>query len=247
MAPLLSFERVTKHYREPGGETVTVLDDVSFELDAGDSVGVLGMRRSGKSTLLRVAAALEEPDSGIVRFDGLDVGTLSEAARAELVREKIGFAPAVWHATRGQRVVDFVALPLLSANHSFHDATVQARQVLERVGATSRADTRVSELSPGERTRVSIARALVRNPALLLVDEPSVTPSPGERDEIHALLREFAHDPSLTVIVASEDVAAIRTARRPMTISDGTLRMRSPWTGRLIEFPQSRTGDQRGS
>ncbi len=87
----------------------------------------------------------------------------------------------------------------------------------------------------------------MRDPALLLVDEPSVTPSPGERDEIHALLRGLAQHPDLAVIVASEDVAAIRTARRPMTISDGRLRMRNPRSGRLIEFPQDRAGDQRGS
>jgi ABC-type lipoprotein export system ATPase subunit len=247
MPPLLSFENVTKRYREPGGQTIAVLDDVSFKLDAGDSIGILGLRRSGKSTLLRIAAAIEQPDSGIVRFDGEDIGALSEAARAQLVREKIGLAPAVWHATRGQRVVDFVALPVLSNNESFHDATVIARQALERAGATSRADARVADLSPGERTRVSIARALARNPVLLLVDEPSVTPSPGERDEIHELLRSFARDPSVTMIVASEDVAAIRTARRPMTISDGKIRMRGGRSGRLIQFPEGRAGDPRST
>jgi len=247
MPPLLSFENVTKHYREPGGQTLRVLDRVSFELEAGDSAGVFGLRRSGKTTLLRVAAGIERADSGTVRLDGHDVATMSEAAHARLLRDKIGLAPVGWHATRGQRVVDFVSLPLLSNDTSFHDANVIARHALERVGATSRADARVAELSPGERTRVSIARALARGPVVLLVDEPSVTPSPGERDEIHSLLRSFAHDPGLTVVVASEDIAAIRTARRAMTISDGQLRVSGQRPGRLIPFPDGRSGTEQTS
>jgi len=247
MPSLLSFENVSKHYREPGGQTLLVLDRVSFDLEAGDSAGVFGLRRSGKTTLLRVAAGIERPDSGIVRFDGHDIATMPEAARALLVRTKIGMAAVGWHATRGQRVVDFVSLPLLSNNLSFHDANVIARHALERVGATSRADARVAELSPGERTRVSIARALARDPVLLLVDEPSLTPSPGERDEIHALLRSFAHDPALTVVVASEDIAGIRTTRRAMTIADGQLRVSGQRSGRLIPFPDGRSGAERSS
>jgi len=240
---LLSFERVSKRYLDLGVHEQVVLDDVSFEVAAGTSVGVWGPRRSGKSTLLRIAAGIELPDAGAVRFRGRDVARLSDRERARLVRSEIGLAPASWRETRNVRVVEQVALPLLSGGASMREASVRARAVLERVGATSRADAPIFELSPGERTRVAIARGLVRDPSLLLVDEPALTPSPAERDELYALLRSLAGERGLTVLVASEDLAAIRTARHAMTISDGRLRS-SQRAGRVVPFPEGRA--QRG-
>jgi ABC-type lipoprotein export system ATPase subunit len=239
VTPLLAFEEVSKHLVDGGGRSTAVLDRVTFQVQAGESVGVWGMRRSGKSMLLRIAAAVEVPDSGAVRFEGRDLTQMSRKEVAHLLRTKIGLAPMEWHATRNELVVDHVALPALSVGASLHDAQIAARAVLERVAATHRADVRMGELSPGEHTRVSIARALVRDPVLLLVDEPGATPSPGDRDEIYALLRSLAKDPALTLIVASEDVAAIRTARRAMTLSDGELRS-SDRHGQVVRFPRRR-------
>lgn len=240
---LLAFEHVSRRHRDLGGREIAVLDQVSFEIGSGDSVGIWGLRRSGKSTLLRIAAGLELPDAGIVRFEGHDLTSLSELERARLVRTRIGLAPASWRETRNVRVVEHVALPLLSTGARLREASVAARGVLERVGATSRADTPVLELSPGERTRVAIARALVRGPSLLLIDEPALTPSPSERDELYALLRSLAAEPRLTLVVASEDLAAIRTARQAMTISDGAIRS-SRRPGQVLPFPGDRV--QRG-
>lgn len=237
--PLLSFERVSKRYLDLGAREQTVLDGVSFEIEPGASVGLWGLRRSGKSTLLRIASGIELPDAGVVRFEGRDITTLSDRERARLVRTKIGLAPSSWRETRNVSVVECVALPLLSAGASMREACVTARAALERVGATGRADAPVLELSPGERTRVAIARALVRDPSLLLVDEPGLTPSPSERDEIYALLRSLAGERGLTLVVASEDLAAIRTARQAMTISDGTVRS-SHRSGRVVPFPEDR-------
>lgn len=237
--PLLAFEDVTRHVVDGGGRSNAVLDRVSFEIEAGESVGVWGMRRSGKSTLLRIAAGVELPDTGVVRFEDRDLSRLSRGERAQLLRTKIGLAPMEWHATRNEQVVDHVALPALSDGASLRGAQIAAREVLERVGVTSRADARMVELSPGERTRVSIARALVRDPVLVLVDEPGATPSPGDRDEIYALLRSLGKDPVLTLVVASEDVAAIRAARRALTLSDGQIRS-SDREGRVVRFPRRR-------
>lgn len=236
---LLSFENVTRAAPDLGGRSIALLDGVSFDVEAGESVGVWGLRRSGKSTLLRMAAGVELPDSGTVRFEGRDFARLSRSERARLLRRKIGFAPVEWHATRNELVVDHVALPALSLGASLREAAVKARTVLERVGAANRADARLVELSPGEHTRVSIARALVRDPVLLVVDEPGATPSPSDRDAIYALLRSLARDPALTLIVASEDVGAIRMARRAMTISDGSVRS-SDRAGQVVRFPDRR-------
>jgi putative ABC transport system ATP-binding protein len=236
---LLAFEQVSKRHIDLGVHEHVVLDDVSFEVEAGTSAGIWGPRRSGKSTLLRIAAGIELPEAGVVRFEGRDITKLSDRERAWLVRTKIGFAPSSWRDTRNVHVVEYVGLPLLSGGASMREASVKARAVLERVGATSRADAAIFELSPGERTRVAIACALVRDPALLLVDEPALTPNPSERDELYALLRSLTGERGLTVVVASEDLAAIRTARQSMTISDGKLRS-SHQTGRVVPFPEDR-------
>lgn len=238
MTSLLAFEQVTKRYRDPGGREVVVLDSVSFEIAEGDSVGVWGVRRSGKSTLLRIAAGLEVPDAGRIRFHGTDLTRLSDTDRARFVRTRIGLASTGWRETRNVRVVDHVALPLLSTGASLREASIAARSALEQVGATSRADGSLLDISPGERTRVAIARALVRDPALLLVDEPALTPSPSERDEIYALLRALASQAGLTLVVTSEDLTAIRTARQALTISDGTIR--SSRRQQVVPFPEDR-------
>jgi ABC-type lipoprotein export system ATPase subunit len=241
---LLSFDRVSKRYPDLGVREHVVLDAVSFELESGASAGVWGPRRSGKSTLLRIAAGIERPDAGVVRYRGRDVASLSDRERARLVRTEIGLAPSTWRETRNARVVEHVALPLLSGGASMREACVHARATLERVGVTSRADAPIFELSAGERTRVAIARALVRDPALLLVDEPALTPSPSERDELYALLRSLGGERGLTLVIASEDVAAIRIADHAMTISDGQLRSSSQQAGRVVPFPGERA--QRG-
>ncbi len=236
---LLSFEQVSKRGVEFGVQEQVVLDRVSFELEAGVLAGVWGPRRAGKSTLLRIAAGIELPDEGAVRFEGRDIARLSDRERAMLVRTKIGLAPSSWRETRNIRVVEHVALPLLSNGASMREACVKARSALERVGATGRADAPVFELSAGERTRVAVARALVRDPVLLLVDEPGLTPSPNERDELYALLRSLGDERGLTLLIASEDLAAIRSARQAMTISDGTLRS-SQRAGQVVPFPEDR-------
>jgi predicted ABC-type transport system involved in lysophospholipase L1 biosynthesis ATPase subunit len=238
---LLAFEAVLKRAPDEAGRPLALLDGVSFEIEAGESAGIWGMRRSGKSTLLRIAAGLEAPDGGAVRFEGRDLARLSRAEIARLLRAKIGFAPLERHATRNELVVDRVALPALSLGASLRDAHKAARRVLERVGMTSRADARLAELSPGEHTRVAIARGLVRDPALLLVDEPGATPSPAERDAICALLRSLAKDPALALLVASEDVAAIRATNRAMTLADGALRS-TDRAAEVIRFPRQRAG-----
>lgn len=237
--PLLAFEDVSKHVVDGGGRSIAVLDRVSFEVEAGESVGIWGPRRAGKSTLLRIAAGIERPDTGVVRFEGRDVSTLSKRRLARILRSRIGLASSSWQQGRNVLAVEHVALPLLSGGASMHRAAVTARATLERVGATSCADTPIAALSPGERTRVAIAQALVREPVLLLVDEPALTPSPGERDEIYALLRSLSVERGLTLVVASEDVAAIRGARQAMTLDDGALRS-SRRPGQVVPFPESR-------
>ena len=133
--------------------------------------GVWGMRRSGKSTLLRIAAGVVLPDAGAVRFEGRDLTRMSRArSHCCCARRSASRHGAARDAQRDGRRSRRAAGA--QRRRDLHDAQIAAREVLERVGVTSRADARMTELSPGEHTRVAIARALVRDPALLLVDEP---------------------------------------------------------------------------
>lgn len=230
---LLSFRGVEKRYAR-GRTKVVALDGVSFEVDAGEAVGVYGARRSGKSTLLRVAAGLERPDAGRVLLDGEELAQRSRRGRE--LRARIGRAATERPPTRNERVVDHVATPLLFSGCSPRVARVQARATLARIAASEVADALTCELSPGEQTLVAIARALVRDPLLLLVDEPAIMPSPAERDRVKALLRELAAQRDLTLVVASADIASARIAGRVWTIADGALRT-SDRAGSVLPFP----------
>jgi putative ABC transport system ATP-binding protein len=241
---LLSLEQVSKRY--PDGRTeVTVLDDVSLEVDAGDFVGIWGMRRSGKSTLLQVAAGKEPPDQGTVSFDGSDITCMSSDRRARLRRHGgIGLLTGAWTPERNKPLVDHVALPLLSDGMSLREAREPAWRALERVGVAGCAYMPADRVSHGERIRAALAQTLIHEPRVLLVDEPTVPLRPSEGVELYELLRSLGRESQLAIVIASEDVAPLRTARRMFSIDDGRLRsMDRP--GTLVPFPDRTHARQR--
>ncbi len=236
---LLSLTQVTRRYGD-GRREVAALDRVCMEVDAGDFVGVWGPRRSGKTTLLRVAAGIEAPNAGAVCFDGHVLTRMGAGERARLLRRHgIAHVCGDWRPQLSQPVVDSVAMPLLGDRASLREARPLARRALEKVGAGECADVWTGRLSQGERIRVALARAIIREPRLLLVDEPAVSPSPLECGEIYALLRSLANDSKLAVLVASEDLEALAGASRSMSISNGELRSMDP-AGVVLAFPDRR-------
>jgi ABC-type lipoprotein export system ATPase subunit len=239
---LLSLEDVTKRYR-CGAREAVVFDGVSLEVDCGDLVAVWGERRSGKSTLLRLAAGIERPDSGIVRFAGRDIATMSADERAGLLLRDIGLVSTplesgAAYSARSDAVIDHVALPLIFDGHSRVEAAAAARHVLAICGAADCAQAASFELKAEERTRVALARALVREPKLLLVDEPAVTQSPGERDSIRELLHRLARDSQTATIVASEEVTMLAGIPRVVSVGDGQL-VSSERLGTVVRFPRA--------
>jgi ABC-type lipoprotein export system ATPase subunit len=223
MTPALAFERVTKTYPD-GLRQHVVLDDVSFEIDAAAFVGVLGARRSGKSTLLRLAAGVELPSAGVVRLNGRDIAAMSALERERLLRHDLALMSVVdWQPEANERLLENIAMSSASAGTALRDARHEARRILSRVGLASRADDYVRSLSLVERARVVLARALVREPSLLLVDEPAVMPSLSERDEFFGLIRSIAKERGMTLIVASEEVAPLHGADALMSIAEGEL------------------------
>ena len=215
---LLELDAVSKRYREGQREHV-ILKDVSLELDAGELVVIWGMRRSGRTTLLRVAAGIETPDSGSVHFAGRNLAHHSEST----LGAGIGYVQKTVRGNEEQGVLEQITAPLLSHGVPLKRAREQARDALARAGAERCAAMRVCELGAGETIRVALARTLSLSPVVLVVDEPVTAVDLGERDEILALLRSLAAD-GLAVLSSSTEPTELAGAHRALTLSDGKLR-----------------------
>jgi putative ABC transport system ATP-binding protein len=215
---LLALEHVSKTYQR-GRRDVPALDDVSLELGAGEVVGVWGRRFSGRTTLLRVAAGLETPDSGRVLLDGIDVVDYPEGT----LRRRVAYCHTSFAPAHAELVVEHVAVPLLAMGTRIDRACTRAQAMLDRVGAGTCAETRPHELAQGELVRVVLARALLQQPQLLLIDEPTSGVDLLERDDLLTTLRVIAKDEHVAVLLTASDRAGVAGADRALALSDGTL------------------------
>ncbi|HLH13900.1 MAG TPA: ATP-binding cassette domain-containing protein [Solirubrobacteraceae bacterium] len=223
MTPLLSFANVSKRYHD-GTRELLVLDRVSLDMDAGVSVGVYGTRRSGKSTLLRLAAGIALPDSGAVLFQGRDLARMSGRERGRLLRSEIAFMCASdWRANPGETVVDHVATSLGSEGLTMREARRKAMHMLGEVEVSATAGEPMTSLSLTERARVMLARALAREPRLLVLDEPAMLPSLRDRDRFYELLRSTAQAHDVALLIASEEMPALQGLGVLVSIADGEL------------------------
>ncbi len=238
MTPLLSFANVGKRFPD-GGREIAVLGGISFELEEGVFVGLYGARRSGKSTLLRLAAGIEQPDAGEVRFDGRALNAMTGSERGHLLRGELAFmASGDWRPNLGESVVDHVATSLGSEGLTVRDARRRALGALERVGVTATgSEESTGSLSLAERTLVMLARALVHEPRLLLVDEPAVMPNLGDRDRFYLLLRELAAERNMALLVVSEEMGALQGAGVMMSISSGEV-CTTEERGTVVQLPR---------
>lgn len=203
---VLRLESVHKSYRR-GSDTITALDDVSLVVQAGEHVSVWGGRRSGRTTLLRVACGLEPPDRGIVHCDGVG---------------KQSFVQASPFAAR-DAIVDYVSLPLLACGVGAMEANERARTQLARVGAGSCAGLRAGELDAADLVRVGLAQVLVTEPRLVVVDEPTRDVDLLEREPLMMLLRHIADD-GTAVLMTTGEAIGVAGVDRVLTIADGRLR-----------------------
>ena len=222
---VLAFREVTKRFRD-GLREVAVLDGVSFELYAGETLGVLAARGAGKTTLLRIAAGLEAPDEGEVCWQGRDLARLSADERARTRRHGgIALARGDWRAGDSKVVVEHVAMPLYAEGLGMGHAEACAWRALETVQSTELGYTPTGRLGVAERVRVELARAIVREPALLLIDEPAVLPQPKDARAFLDLIHSLPKRLDLSLLIASEEVAALRLrgAGRIMSFDNGRL------------------------
>jgi predicted ABC-type transport system involved in lysophospholipase L1 biosynthesis ATPase subunit len=215
---LLSLERISKSYGR-GTSRRPVLCEASLELHPGELVAVWGMRRSGRSTLLRIAAGLERPDTGAVRFAGRDLAT----REGDRMRGAIGFCRRAFDRGDPRPVLDQLVTAQLARGSGAQEAIATARTALGRAGAQGCAMLRPSELGGAEAVRVSVARALTGRPRLLVIDDPTLGVDLLERDRILGLLRSLA-DAGLGVLTSADRTTGLSGAHRALSLSDGELR-----------------------
>ncbi|MEV8566936.1 ABC transporter ATP-binding protein [Streptomyces sp. NPDC051322] len=211
---------VTKRYQR-GKKTVDALAGVDLTIEDGGRLVVQGPTGGGKSTFLQMLGGLDRPTSGTVLLDGVDLGKLSEAKLTKVRAENIGFV-----------FQSFNLIPTLTAQENVETALVplgvksgerrkRAAEALESVGLAERGGHLPSELSGGQQQRVAIARALVKNPKVLLADEPTGNLDEGMRDEIMDVLEALWKEHGLTFIMVTHDTALARRAPRIATIRKG--------------------------
>jgi ABC-type multidrug transport system ATPase subunit len=214
---LLALEHVGRRYRR-GAQERQVLRDVSLELDRGELVAVWGTKHSGRSTLLRLAAGIETPDTGVVRFQGLNL-----AGGGNPLGSGIGYCGRTLGVAEARGVLDELMVAQLARGIAQSSARTRAFGVLERVGAERCAAESLRELDNAERARVMLARALVLGPSLLLLDEPTAGVDLLERDGILSLLRSLA-DEGIAVLVSTGEATELAGADRALSLTGGMLR-----------------------
>ncbi|MFZ1155637.1 MAG: ATP-binding cassette domain-containing protein [Solirubrobacteraceae bacterium] len=237
MTSLLRICDVSKAYPDGSGE-IAVLEKASMEMTAGAHVGVYGRRRSGKSTLMRIAAGIERPDAGSVVFDGQDLTCISGGQHARLLRSRLAYiAISDWRPNPGESVVQHLAVSLGGDGRTVRQAERRALRELDLVGVSvAQAHSLASRLSMLDRTRVMFARALAREPGLIVVDDPVLTPSAIERDSLYRLLRTFARERGAALLVASDDLPALQGFDVFMSISGREL-CSSEGAATIVPFP----------
>lgn len=213
--------QLSKEYPTRSGP-LRVLRDADLKLNRGEALAVMGPSGSGKSTLLHILGALEKPSSGTVRIDDKDVFALPEPALADFRNRYIGFVFQDHYLLPQCTVLENVLIPTLV--HKNDNALAWAKQLLERVGLSSRLDHLPAELSGGERQRVAVARALINHPLLLLADEPTGNLDRHSAQAVAELLLELHRQEQTVLVVVTHSTELARLFPRRLEMIDGALK-----------------------
>jgi putative ABC transport system ATP-binding protein len=222
MTAALVAQDVTREYALDG-VTVPALRGVSFTVEAGDYVAIIGPSGSGKSTLMHLLGGLDRPTAGTLRIGGRDVAGLDPQALAKLRNETIGFVFQSFHLLARTSAVDNVALPLVYRGMRASQRRRRAVEMLERVGLGHRLDHRPNQLSGGEQQRVAIARALVTEPQVLLADEPTGNLDTRNGQAVLALLEALNEEQGVALVVVTHDAEVADRAHRKIVMRDGEI------------------------
>jgi putative ABC transport system ATP-binding protein len=221
VAPLIELVDIARYY-QMGDERIAALDGVSFAIDKGEMVAIVGSSGSGKSTLLNILGCLDTPSRGRYMLGGRDVQGLSDDDRAAVRNRQIGFVFQSFQLLTRASAQKNVALPLVYRGVPARERAVRAAKALDRVGLAHRMGHKPYQLSGGQRQRTAIARALVSEPSLLLCDEPTGNLDSATTEDIMALFHALHAEGNTILIVTHEPEIAARCPRA-IRIFDGKI------------------------
>ncbi|MCC7175447.1 MAG: ABC transporter ATP-binding protein [Bryobacterales bacterium] len=223
MAPVIEIEDLVKDYRL-GEVPVHVLKGISFDIEGGDFVAIMGPSGSGKSTLMNILGCLDKPTSGVYRLDGVSVAHLSRDQLAEIRNRKVGFVFQQFNLLARTSAAENVELPLLYTDIPAHERHERARKALLAVGLGGWEDHQPSQLSGGQQQRVAIARSLVNSPRIILADEPTGALDSRTSLEIMAIFQRLNREEGITMIVVTHDPDIASYSNRNIHFKDGRLK-----------------------
>lgn len=218
---LIHVSHLTKIYQMGAAQTVA-LSDVSFNVDKGEFVAIMGPSGSGKSTLMHMLGALDIPTSGTYVLDGEAVGKLTDDQLADIRNKKIGFVFQAFNLLPRTSALKNVMLPLTYGGMPKEKRVEAAKKYLEMVGLGNRLDYTTNQLSGGQMQRVAIARALAMNPAIILADEPTGNLASVQGEEIMNIFKDL-NDSGHTIIMITHEPDIAAHAKRILTIKDGKI------------------------
>lgn len=218
---MISVSHISKIYKMDSVETVA-LDDVSFDINKGEYVAIMGPSGSGKSTLMHILGALDLPTNGSYKLDGEEVSALSDDALADIRNQKIGFIFQAFNLLPRTTALKNVMLPMVYAGIPKQERRARAVKFLAMVGLSDRMNHTSNQLSGGQQQRVAIARGLAMNPAILLADEPTGNIASVQAEEIMAIFQKLNQD-GHTIIMITHEPDIAQHAKRIIHVRDGKI------------------------
>ena len=219
MSALIEFDAVCKYY-QMGDTTVKAADHITMKIEKGEFVAIVGQSGSGKSTCMNIIGCLDVPTHGIYRLNGRDVGKMNRDELADVRNEMLGFIFQQYNLLPKLNLLENVEVPLIYAGVPRAERRRRAREALEQVGLGDKLKNKPNQLSGGQQQRVSIARALVRNPAIILADEPTGALDSHTGREVLGMLQDL-HGQGHTVVLITHDNSIAVQADRIIRLEDG--------------------------
>lgn len=220
--PIVTIMNLSKSYRR-GSQIIPVLNNITFDIDDGEFLALMGPSGSGKSTLLNLIAGIDKPDSGAIRVGGIDITFLGEAELAQWRASNVGFIFQFYNLIPVLTAFENVELPLLLTSLSRKERREHVEMALQVVNLTDRMDHYPGQLSGGQQQRVAIARAVVPDPAILVADEPTGDLDKTSAREILELMERLVHELGKTIIMVTHDPRAAEKAHVVRHLDKGVL------------------------
>ena len=218
---MIEVKGITRSF-ESGNIKTDVLKEITFKVNKGEFVAIMGSSGGGKTTLMNVLGCLLKASSGSYIFEDVDIATLSDDKLSEIRNRKIGFVFQAFNLLEGTSALDNVLLPLVYTDNYPADAREKAERLLESVGLGDRINYKPSELSGGQHQRIAIARALINDPSIILADEPTGNLDSESSKEVMNILKEL-HGKGKTIILITHDINIARYADRIVFLKDGKI------------------------